>query len=114
MQEVGVNPDASPIVMHFLTRKLGDKDISVMQKQIVNKGFVERWKRLEDDAKDFAKKLMAGELALPSQTWKFLMTNRPDALLFNSITPMASAVEHKIKNCMTKGPPVRQNLAFPE
>ena len=28
MQEVGVNPDASPIVMHFLTRKLADKDIS--------------------------------------------------------------------------------------
>ena len=81
MQEVGVNPDASPIVMHFLTRKLGDKDISGMQKQIVNKGFVERWKHLEDDAKDFAKKLMAKDLALPSQTWKFLMTNRPDALL---------------------------------
>ena len=59
MQEVGLNPDASPIVMHFLTRKLGDKDISAMQKQIVNKGFVERWKHVEDDAKDFAKKLMA-------------------------------------------------------
>jgi len=56
-----------------------------MQKQIVNKGFVERWKHLEDDAKDFAKKLMAKDLALPSQTWQFLMTNRPDALLFNAI-----------------------------
>src|SRR5579872_7380813 len=64
LQEVGVNPDASPIVMHFLTRKLADKDISAMQKQIVNKGFVERWKHLEDDAKDFAKKLMAKDLAL--------------------------------------------------
>jgi tRNA nucleotidyltransferase (CCA-adding enzyme) len=114
LQEVGVNPDASPIVMHFLTRKLADKDISAMQKQIVNKGFVERWKRLEDDAKDFAKKLMAKELALPSQTWKFLMTNRPDALLFNAITPRASAVEQKIKNFLTKWPLVRQKLPFPE
>ncbi|MGZ4841324.1 MAG: CCA tRNA nucleotidyltransferase, partial [Candidatus Angelobacter sp.] len=114
MQEVGVNPDASPIVMHFLTRKLGDKDISAMQKQIVNKGFVERWKHLEDDAKDFAKKLMARDLALPSQTWKFLMTNRPDALLFNAITPRASAVEQKIKNFLTKWPLVRQKLPFPE
>jgi hypothetical protein len=114
MQEVGVNPDASPIVMHFLTRKLPDKDISVMQKQIVNKGFVERWKHLEDDAKDFARKLMARDLALPSQTWKFLMTNRPDALLFNAITPRASAVEQKIKNFLTKWPPVRQKLPFPE
>ena len=114
MQEVGVNPDASPIVMHFLTRKLGDKDISGMQKQIVNKGFVERWKHLEDDAKDFAKKLMAKDLALPSQTWQFLMTNRPDALLFNAITPRASAVEQKIKNFLTKWPLVRQKLPFPE
>ena len=114
MQEIGVNPDASPIVMHFLTRKLADKDITTMQKQIVNKGFVERWKHLEDDAKDFAKKLMARDLALPSQTWKFLMTNRPDALLFNAITPRASAVEQKIKNFLTKWPLVRQKLPFPE
>jgi hypothetical protein len=85
-----------------------------MQKQIVNKGFVERWRNLEDDAKDFAKKLMARELTQPSATWKFLMTNRPDALLFNAITPRASAVEQKIKNFLTKWPPVRQKLPFPE
>ena len=114
MLEIGPNPDASAIVMHFLTRKLGDKDISAMQKQIINKGFVERWKHVEDDAKDFAKKLMARELSLPSQTWKFLMTNRPDALLFNAITPRVSAVEQKIKNFLTKWPPVRQKLPFPE
>src|SRR5262244_3998764 len=47
MQELGLNPDASPIVMHFLTRKLADKDVSSIQRQIVNKGFVERWKNLE-------------------------------------------------------------------
>src|SRR5947209_4606798 len=100
--------------MHFLTRKLPDKDIAAMQKQIVNKGFVERWKNLENDAKDFARKLTARDLALPSQTWKFLMTNRPDALLFNAITPRAAAVEQKIKNFLTKWPPVRQKLPFPE
>jgi tRNA nucleotidyltransferase/poly(A) polymerase len=114
MQELGLNPDASPIVMHFLTRKLGDKDVSAMQKQIVNKGFVARWKNLEDDAKDFAKRLMAKDLVQPSATWKFLMTNRPDALLFNAITPRASAVEQKIKNFLTKWPQVRQKLPFPE
>jgi tRNA nucleotidyltransferase (CCA-adding enzyme) len=114
MQELGLNPDSSPIVMHFLTRKLGDKDISAMQKQILNKGFVTRWKNLEDDAKDFAKRLTARDLTLPSQTWKFLMTNRPDALLFNAITPRVAAVEQKIKNFLTKWPQVRQKLPFPE
>ncbi len=114
MQEVGLNPDAGPIVMHFLTRKLPDKDVSAMQKQIVNKGFVERWKNLEDDAKDYAKKLMARDLTLPSETWKFMMTTRPDALLFNAITPRPAAVEQKIKNFLTKWPLVRQKLPFPE
>jgi hypothetical protein len=75
---------------------------------------VERWKHLEEDAKDFAKKLMARDLALPSQTWKFLMTNRPDALLFNAITTRPAAVEQKIKNFLTKWPLVRQKLPFPE
>jgi hypothetical protein len=42
------------------------------------------------------------------------MTNRPDALLFNAITPRASAVEQKIKNFLTKWPLVRQKLPFPE
>lgn len=114
MQELGLNPDSSLIVMHFLTRKLADKDVSAMQKQIVNKGFVERWKNLEDDAKDFAKKLMARDLVQPSATWKFLMTTRPDALLFNAITSRPAAVEQKIKNFLTKWPLVRQKLPFPE
>src|SRR5215469_4015804 len=69
LQEVGLNPDASPIVMHFLTRKLSDKDVSAIQRQIPNKGFVERWRNLEDDTKDFAKRLLAKELNQPSQTW---------------------------------------------
>src|SRR6476469_10179811 len=114
LQEVGVNPDASPIVMHFLTRKLPDKDISAMQKQIVNKGFVERWKSLEDDAKDFAKKLMSKDLAQPSATWKFLMQSKPETLLFTAITSRPAAVEQKIKSFLTKWPLLKQKLPFPE
>jgi len=114
MQEVGLNPDSSPIAMYFLTRKLGDKEISGMQKQIHNKGFVERWRSLEDDAKDFAKKLMARDLTLPSQTWKFLMKAKPEALLFAAITPRPAAVEQKLKNFLTKWPLLKQKLVFPE
>ncbi|HLY98754.1 MAG TPA: CCA tRNA nucleotidyltransferase [Candidatus Angelobacter sp.] len=114
IQEVGLNPDPSPIVMHFLTRKLGDKDISAMQKQIPNKGFVERWRNLEDDAKDFAKKLTGKDLALPSQTWKFLMQTPPEPMLFCAITSRPAAVEQKLKNFLTKWPLTRQKLPFPE
>src|SRR5882724_7937488 len=114
MQEVGLNPDSSPIAMYFLTRKLGDKEISGMQKQILNKGFVERWRSLEEDAKDFSKKVMARDLTLPSQTWKFLMKAKPEALLFSAITPRPAAVEQKLKNFLTKWPLLKQKLVFPE
>jgi len=114
MQDVGLNPDAGTIVMHFLTKKLADKDVSAMQKQIPNKGFIERWRKLEDEAKDFAKRVMAKDLVLPSQAWKFFMNCRPDTLLFTAITSRPAAVEQKIKNFLTKWPLVRQKLPFPE
>src|SRR5713101_8373473 len=108
LQEVGLNPDSSPIVMHFLTRKLSDKDISAMQRQIPNKGFVERWRSLEDDTKDFAKRLVAKDLVQPSQTWKFLMKSRPETALFAAITTRPAAVQQKLKNFLTKWPQLRQ------
>ena len=114
LQELGLNPNASTIVMYYLTKKLGDKEISAAQRQIPNKGFVERWRNLEDDAKDFAKKLMAKDLATPSAAWKFLMQSRPETLLFTAITSRPAAVEQKIKNFLTKWPQVRQKLPFPE
>ena len=114
MQEIGLNPDASPIVMYFLTHKLGEKEVSAIQKQIPNKGFVQRWRNLEDDAKDFSKQLMAKDLAIPSHTWKFLMQSRPETLLFTAITARAGAVEQRIKNFLTKWPLTRQKLPLPE
>jgi tRNA nucleotidyltransferase/poly(A) polymerase len=114
LQDLGLNPDASPIVMYYLTKKLGDKDISAIQRQIPNKGFVERWRNLEDDAKDFAKRLMAKDLTTPSATWKFLMGSRPETVLFTAITSRPAAVEQKLKNFLSKWPLLKQKLPFPE
>ena len=114
MQELSMNPDASPIIMHMLMRKLGDKEISAIQKQIPNKGFVERWRNIEDDTKEFAKQLMGKDLATPSQNWKFLMQSRPEFVLYAAITSRPAAVEQKLKNFLTKWPQVRQKLPFPE
>src|SRR5215471_10156337 len=113
MQELGMNPDASPIVMYLLTRKLGG-DIAAIQKQIPNKGFVERWRNLEDETKNFARQLAGKDLAQPSQIWKFLMQSRPESVLFAAITSRPAAVEQKLKNFLTKWPLVRQKLPFPE
>ena len=114
LQDLGLNPDASPIVMYYLTKKLADKEISTMQRQIPNKGFVERWKNLEDDAKNFAKRLLAKDLISPSATWKFLMSSRPETVLFTAITSRPAAVEQKLKNFLTKWPLLKQKLPFPE
>jgi tRNA nucleotidyltransferase (CCA-adding enzyme) len=114
LQEVGLNPDASPIVMYYLTKKLSDKDISAMQRQIPNKGFVERWRNLEDDAKEFSKRLVAKDLALPSESWKFLMQSRPETVLFAAITSRPAAVEQKLKSFLTKWPLLKQKLPLPE
>lgn len=113
MQELGMNPDASPIVMHLLTKKLSG-DIASIQKQIPNKGFVERWRNLEDDTKEFARQLAGKDLAQPSQIWKFLMQSRPEYVLFAAITSRPAAVEQKLKNFLTKWPLVKQKLPFPE
>lgn len=113
MQDVGMNPDASPIVMYLLMRKLGS-DVAAIQKQIPNKGFVERWRNLEDDTKEFARHLVSKELAQPSQIWKFLMQSRPESVLFAAITSRPAAVEQRLKNFLTKWPLVKQKLPFPE
>ncbi len=114
MQEVGLNPDASPIVMYFLMRKMSDKEVAGIQKQIPNKGFVERWRNLEDEAKEFSKQVMAKDLATPSHAWKFFMQSRPEALLFTAITTRAAEVDKRITNFLTKWPQTRQKLPFPE
>jgi tRNA nucleotidyltransferase (CCA-adding enzyme) len=113
MQELGMNPDASPIVMYFLTRKLGS-DVAAIQRQIPNKGFVERWRNLEDDTREFAKQLSGKDLTQPSHIWKFLMKSRPEHVLFAAITSRPAAVEQKLKNFLNKWPLVKQKLPFPE
>ena len=113
MQELGMNPDTSPIVMHMLMRKMGS-DVAGIQRQIPNKGFVERWRNLEDDTKDFAKHLAAKDLAQPSQIWKFLMQSRPEFVLYAAITSRPAVVEQRLKNFLTKWPLVKQKLPFAE
>src|SRR5260370_26061518 len=102
LQDLGLNPDASPIAMNFLTRKLGEKEVSSIQRQLANKGFVERWRNLEDDAKSFAKRLIAKDLSLPSAPCNFLMQSRPETGLYSAITSPASAVGQNLKNFLTK------------
>lgn len=114
MIDFGISVDASPAVMYFLTKKLGDKDIADIQKQIPRRDFVHSWKHLEDDAKELAKRLSGKEANTPSATWKLLTSASPEALLFLSVTGRQAAVQDKIKNFFGKWRQVREKLPFPE
>ena len=114
MMDFGISVDASPAVMYFLTKKLGDKDVNDIQKMIPRRDFVHSWKHLEDGAKDLAKRLSGKEANTPSGTWKLLSNASPEALLFLSVTGRQATVQEKIKNFFGKWRQVREKLPFPE
>lgn len=114
MNELGYAPDPAPAVMHFLTARLGDKDIADMRKLIPRKDLVVAWKDLEENAKGLAKRLTGKEAATPSRTWKLLTEARPEMVLFLAVTARQQAVAQKIKNFFTKWRQVQQKIPLPE
>jgi len=86
MAEFNIGVDAAPAVMHFLTSKLSDADVSAIQKLIPHREFVASWKRLESDAKELSRKLLSKDAALNSGAWKILSSAKPEALLYLDVT----------------------------
>src|SRR6204780_298688 len=114
MVDLGYTVDPSAAVMHFLTAKLSDKDISDLRRQIPRKDLIESWRDIEDHAKDLAKRLMGKEAATPSRTWNLLSAARPEMILFLAVTSRHQTVAGKIKNFLTKWRQVQQRIPLPE
>ena len=114
MNELGYTPDAAPAVLHFLTERLGDKDVSDLRRAIPRKDLVEAWKDLDDNARELAKRLSGKEAATPSRTWQLLSSARPEMILFLAVTARQQAVSQKIKNFFTKWRQVQQKIPLPE
>jgi tRNA nucleotidyltransferase (CCA-adding enzyme) len=112
--DLGYTVDPSAAVMHFLTAKLSDKDISDLRRQIPRKDLVEAWRDIEDHAKELAKRLTGKEAATPSRTWNLLSSARPDMVLFLAVTARHQTVAQKIKNFLTKWRQVQQRIPLPE
>jgi tRNA nucleotidyltransferase (CCA-adding enzyme) len=112
--EIGVEVDAAPAVMYFLTRKLNEKDVHDMQKRMPFRSMVENWKNLESDAKELAKRLTGKEAAMPSLTWKLLQSAKPEDLLFLAATVKQQNVAEKIKNYFGKWRQFMQKFPLPE
>src|SRR4051812_25098021 len=71
MLNLGYTLDSGPAVMYFITSKMNSTDVHALQAAIPRKSFVQAWKDLEDDAKDFAKRLTGKEITSNSVAWKF-------------------------------------------
>jgi tRNA nucleotidyltransferase (CCA-adding enzyme) len=114
MNELGYTPEVAPLVLHFLTERLGDKDIWDLRRAIPRKDLVEAWKDLDANAHSLAKRLMGKEAATPSRTWQLLSSARPEMILFLAITARQQSVAQKIKNFFTKWRQVKQKIPLPE
>ncbi len=114
MNDLGYSVETGPIVMYFLTRRMGDKDISEIQRMIPRRDFVDKWKHLEQRAHDLAKKLAGREAGTPSGSWKMLSNALPEDMLFLSLTVRQKAADQKLKNFFGKWRQVKEKLPFPE
>jgi tRNA nucleotidyltransferase (CCA-adding enzyme) len=114
MNELGYQVETGPIAMYFLTKKMGDKDASEIQRMIPRRDFVDKWKHLESGAHDLAKKLTGKEAAMPSGAWKLLTQATPENILFLALTTRQQAVDQKLKNFFGKWRQVKEKLPFPE
>jgi tRNA nucleotidyltransferase/poly(A) polymerase len=114
MVDLGYVVDPSAAVLHFLTARLGDKDVADLRRQIPRKDLVEAWRDIEEHAKGLAKRLTSKEAATPSRTWNLLSAARPEMVLFLAVTARQQAVAEKIKNFFTKWRQVQQRIPLPE
>jgi tRNA nucleotidyltransferase (CCA-adding enzyme) len=114
MNELGYTPEVAPAVMHFLTERLGDKNITDLRRAIPRKDLVEAWKDLDSNAHSLAKRLMGKEASTPSRTWQLLSSARPEMILFLAITARQQTVQQKIKNFFTKWRQVQQKVPLLE
>jgi len=114
MNDLGYSVETGPIVMYFLTRRMGDKDISEIQRMIPRRDFVDKWKHLEHGAHDLTKKLTGKDAGTPSGAWKTLLQAVPENILFLSLTTRQQAVDQKLKNFFGKWRQVKEKLPFPE
>jgi tRNA nucleotidyltransferase/poly(A) polymerase len=112
--EFGYSTDPAPAILYFLTDGMAESDRKEVQKLIQNKWLVEKWRALEDEAKELAQKLTSREAATPSLTWKLLDKYRPETILFLDTTARQQAVVQKLRNFLGKWRQVKAKIPLPE
>jgi tRNA nucleotidyltransferase/poly(A) polymerase len=114
MMDLGYTLDSAAGVLYFITSKLSDKDIADIRKLIPRRDIVDTWKKLEDDAKELAKKLSGKDASTPSRAWKLLSEAKPEHILFTAVTTRVQSAAKKIQDFFGKSRQMKDKLPLPE
>ncbi len=114
MVNLGYTVDSGPAVMYFITAKMNSTDTHALEQAIPRKSFVQAWKNLEEDSKEFQKKLMAKDIATNSQAWTFLQNSKPETILFTAATTKNGSVTRRLNDYFGKWRDLKKRLPLPE
>jgi tRNA nucleotidyltransferase/poly(A) polymerase len=114
MGELGYAFSSAASVLYVLAKRLPEKDIADMRRQMPRRDLVEGWQNLEEESKELVKLLSGKETALPSGAWRTLSAANPETILFTLVNTKQPAISQKINNFFGKWRLVKQKLPVPE
>jgi len=112
LQMQGIYPDTAAVHFPLLTAKLAPKEVATLKKGFPRQGFVQEIEELDREAKAFAAELGGKAAALPSQSWKLLMSAKPEAVLAVAFSTKNAALQAKLKSFYTEWPQARQKMPY--
>ena len=112
LQMQSVHPDPAAANFPILTAKLTPKEIATLKASFPRQGFVAEIDALEGDAKDLTAQLTGKGVVLPSQTWRLLMSARPEAVLQVAFSTKNVALQNKYKSFYNDWPQARQKMPY--
>jgi len=99
LQMQGIQPNTGAVQFPLITAKLSAKEVSALKKGFPRPGFVAEIDAIEGEAKEFAAQLSAKTAALPSQSWRLIMSAN-------------AALQTKFKSFFTEWPQARQKMPY--
>ena len=112
LQMQSVHPDPAAANFPILTARLTPKEIATLKASFPRQGFVAEIDALEGDAKDLTAQLTGKGVVLPSQTWRLLMSARPEAVLQVAFSTKNVALQNKYKSFYNDWPQARQKMPY--
>lgn len=100
----GIAPDLTAVHLEVLTAKMKPEAREALSSMLARTGLREQWQNLETAAKEFNRRLLSKEAAVPSEAWKLFHNAQAEPILWLAHTRKAPALEAKFKDLFTVWP----------